>query len=88
MADTKHVVLTGPIKGAVTLPDGSVVDVTPATIEVDSLEQAAEVAHQIGLHWQANGHPDDVEYDPKSGKNVQRKFAYDDSHHKAHGKKG
>jgi len=85
----KHAILTGPITGLVRLPDGSEVDVTPALVYVDSPEQAAEVAHQIGLAHAKHGHPDDVELDAK-GERVQRAFAYDDSHHKAHarGKKG
>lgn len=52
-----HAVLTGPIKGTVTLADGTVVDVKPTLIYVDSPEQAAEVAHLIGERYAAEGHP-------------------------------
>lgn len=86
MAET-HAVLTGPIKGSVTLSDGTSVDVSDAVVYVDSLERAAEVAHQIGKHWEARGHPDDIEVDEKTGKPVVRPFKYDDSHHKKHGSK-
>jgi hypothetical protein len=52
-----HLVLTGPITGAVVLADGTKVDVTPQLVEVDSPEQAAEVADLIARHYVANGHP-------------------------------
>lgn len=84
----KHAVLTGPISGPVRLSDGSEVDVTPGVVYADSPEQAAEIAHAIGLAHAKAGHPDDIEIDPKTGERVQRKFVYDDSHYKAHGKKG
>jgi hypothetical protein len=87
MAET-HAVLTGPIKGAVTLPDGTEVDVSDAVIYVESPEVAAEVAHQIGMHWKLRGHPDDIEVDEKTGKPVVRPFDYDESHHKKHGRSG
>lgn len=87
MAQEKHVLLTGPISGPVRLADGTEVDVTPAVLEFDSLEQAAEVAHAIGLAHAEVGHPDDVEVDEKTGKRVQRPFVYDDSHHKKHGRR-
>lgn len=73
---TGHVVLTGPIQGTVTLEDGTVVDVSPVAVEVGSPEEAAEVAHQIGLRYAAEGHPDDVERDPETGEMVQREFVY------------
>lgn len=82
-----HVVLTGPIKGSVTLADGSTVDVSPIAVEADSHEHAAEIAHAIGKHWEARGHPDDIEVDEESGKPVVRPFVYDDAHHKEHGRK-
>lgn len=82
-----HVVMTGPISGPVVLADGSVVDVTPEAVEADSAEHAAEIAHAIGQHWAANGHPHDVEIDEKTSQRVQRKFVYDDAHHRKHGKK-
>jgi hypothetical protein len=75
-----HVVLTGPVSGFKTLGDGTVVDVGPETVEVASLEQAAELAHLIGLHHAANGHPYDVDQllDPETGRTVpvQRPFVY------------
>lgn len=72
----EHVVLTGPITGAVTLEDGSTVDVSPAAISAGSPEQAAAIAHAVGLRYAEEGHPDDVEADPKTGKLVQRPFDY------------
>lgn len=81
-----HVVLTGPIRGPVVLADGSVVDVTPEAIEVGSQEEAAEIAHAIGQHWAKVGHPDDFDLDEKTGQRIQRKFVYDDAHHKKHGR--
>lgn len=81
----KHALLTGPIKGPVRLPDGTEVDVTPAVLEFDSQDEAAEVAHAIGQHWAKHGHPDD--FDIEDGERVQRPFVYDDSNHKAHSKK-
>lgn len=70
-----HIVMTGPISGTVTLPSGETVDVTSREIEVDSLEKAAEVAHQLGLRYYAEGHPDDREPD-ETGAMVQRPFDY------------
>ena len=81
----QHAVLTGPIKGPVQLPDGTQIDVSPQVVYVDSLEQAAEVAHAIGQHWAKHGHPDDFDIDEKTGERIQRKFVYDDAHHKKHG---
>lgn len=83
----KPVVLTGPIKGPVQLADGTQVDVTPIAVEADSEEHAAEIAHAIAKHWEKHGHPDDFDLDEKTGQRVQRKFAYDDSHHKKHGRR-
>jgi hypothetical protein len=82
----QHALLTGPIKGPVRLADGSEVDVTPDVLWVDSQEEAAEIAHAIGKHWEKHGHPDDFDIDEKTGDRIQRKFAYDDSHHKKHGR--
>ena len=81
----EHVVLTGPITGDVTLPDGTKVDVSAPVIAVDSPERAAEVAHAIGQHWAepGNTHPGQVDYDPATGKTTVLDFVYDDSHHKA-----
>lgn len=41
------VVMTGTVVGAVELPDGTVVDVTPAVVEVDDEEQAMLLAQAI-----------------------------------------
>lgn len=83
----QHAVITGPIKGPVQLADGTQVDVSAPIVYVDSIEQAAEVAHAIGQHWAKHGHPDDFDIDEKTGDRIQRKFAYDDAHHRKHGKK-
>jgi hypothetical protein len=71
----------------VRLADGTEVDVTPAVLLLDSEEEAAEIAHAIGQHWAKHGHPDDFDIDESTGERVQRKFVYDDSHHKTHGRK-
>lgn len=52
-----HALITGPIKGTVTLADGTVVDVKPDVIHLDTLEQAQEVAALIGDRHAAEGHP-------------------------------
>ncbi len=52
-----HVVLVGPIRGDVTLADGTVVDVRPDPVYVDSAEKAAEVAHLVAQRYVAEGHP-------------------------------
>jgi hypothetical protein len=52
-----HAVLTGPIRGTVTLEDGTVVDVRPEIVYVETHEQAKEVAHLIGERYAAEGHP-------------------------------
>lgn len=72
-----HMVMTGPIKGKVVLDDGTSVDVTPAVIEVESQERAAQVAHAIGLHWAdpTNAHPAMVDVDP-DGTTHPRPFIY------------
>lgn len=72
----QHVLLTGPIRGTVTKADGSEVDVTPAVIAVDSVEEAEEVSFLIGEHWVENGHPDDVEKDEDDNV-VQRPFEHE-----------
>lgn len=51
-----HVLLTGPIRGTVTLASGKEIDVRPDQIEVDPAE-AAEIAHLIGERYAAEGHP-------------------------------
>ncbi|MGL5826897.1 MAG: hypothetical protein ACRCYU_19115 [Nocardioides sp.] len=77
-----HVLLTGPITGVVTKGDGTVVNVTPGVIAVADQAEANELAHLIGLRYQAEGHPDDIEVDdnPDSdtyGQVVQREFVYE-----------
>lgn len=71
-----HVVLTGPIRGNLTLADGTMVDVTPPVVEVAGPEQAAEINTLIGQHWEATGHPDDVEWDEETQTLIQRPFVY------------
>lgn len=73
-----HVVLTGPIRGSVTLEDGTVVDVTPEIVEVSGQAEADEVAHLVGLRYAEEGHPNDVERDPESGELIQQPFVYVD----------
>lgn len=76
--DQKHVLLTGPVQGLMTLEDGTVINVTPAAIEVTP-EQAEELSFLIGEHWVKNGHPDDIDEDD-DGTPVQRPFVH--KHHK------
>lgn len=52
-----HAVFTGPIQGEVRLSDGTMVDVTPPVIYVDTEQQAAEVASLIGDRHENEGHP-------------------------------
>lgn len=52
-----HLLGTGPIQADLTTSDGTVYDVRPEVIEVASKDHADELAHLIGLHYQANGHP-------------------------------
>lgn len=52
-----HVLFTGPVRGVVTLADGTDVDVTPERLELDSPEQVAEVADLIGRKYAEEGHP-------------------------------
>ena len=53
----KPVVFTGPnISGSVTLPDGTVYDVTPDFVEVEPGHEG-HVAHAIGVRHQEEGHP-------------------------------
>ena len=77
----EHVMLTGPIRGNVELADGTLVDVTPAAIDVTGKtpEEIEEIDFLIGQHWVENGHPDDRERDddedsPTYGEVVQRPF--------------
>lgn len=75
--EAAHVVLTGPIKGRLILADGTPYDVNAYAVPVASPEHAAELAHLIGLHYEAEGHPDDQEFDEESGLMVQRPFVYE-----------
>lgn len=50
------VVITGPIYGEVTLPDGTTYDVTDDAIEVPA-KHAEQVAAAIGDRHEAEGHP-------------------------------
>jgi hypothetical protein len=52
-----HALLTGPIRGTVTLADGTVVDVRPDIVYLDTHEQAKEAAILIGERYAAEGHP-------------------------------
>lgn len=61
----KHVVLTGPIRGSVTLPDGREISVSAPVVEVDDLATAEAVAAAIGERYAAEGHPDDDPADPQ-----------------------
>lgn len=70
-----HALLTGPITGLLTLADGTKVDVSPDAIEVDP-SHVDELCDLIGKHWEANGHPHDIEVDEDSGELVQRDFVY------------
>lgn len=71
-----HVVITGPIQGSVELADGKVVDVSPDVVEVQSQEEADEVAHLIGQRYSEEGHPAiPVDEDHPEG------FQYDASAH-------
>jgi len=56
-ASDGHVVMTGPINGSVTVPDGTEYDVTEQFIEVASLEHAGHVSHAIGVRHEDEGHP-------------------------------
>lgn len=71
-----HLVMTGPIRGTVTCADGTIVDVTGPGLEATTPAQAAEIAHLIGLRYATEGHPDDVELDPATGRMVSVPFEY------------
>ena len=58
----EHVVLTGPIVGTVTLPDGSEVDVTADVVAADSPEHAAQIAHAVSQRYADEGHPTDPNF--------------------------
>lgn len=61
-ASMSHAVITGPIQGSVTLPDGREFDVTPGFITVDDKETADAVAAAIGESYATNGHPTDPNF--------------------------
>ena len=58
----EHVVLTGPITGTVTLPDGTEVDVSEEAVEAASPEQAEEIAHAVATRYAEEGHPTDPNF--------------------------
>lgn len=53
----QHALYTGPIRGTVTLADGTVVDVRPDVVYLDTLEQVEETARLIAERHVAKGHP-------------------------------
>jgi len=57
-----HAVLTGPITGSVTLPDGREIDVSMPLVEVDDQATADAVAHAIACRYRDEGHPTDPEF--------------------------
>lgn len=57
-----HIVLTGPITGTITRPDGTVVDVSAEAVEVDTQEEADEIAQAVAERYAAEGHPFMVEH--------------------------
>lgn len=66
---SKPVLLTGPVSRPIQLADGTVIDVSDPFIELASAEQAGEVSHRIGLHYEDEGHPGhqsrfSADYDP------------------------
>ena len=75
MTQGSHAVITGPIQALVTLEDGTVVNASPPVIYFDTQDQALDAADKIGKHYEANGHPDDIEQD-ENGDFVQREFVY------------
>jgi hypothetical protein len=52
-----HAVLTGPIRGTVTLPDGRSVDVSDDIVYLETPEDAQAVAEAIGDRHARDGHP-------------------------------
>lgn len=67
-----HVVMTGPISGAVTLEDGTTYDVSGLFVEVDP-DHAEEVAHLIGQRYADEGHPTDPNYTYTAPKKFAKK---------------
>ncbi len=51
------VFMPGPVRGEITLSDGTVVDVTPEAI-VLPMEQHAEAAQLVADRYETEGHPD------------------------------
>jgi hypothetical protein len=72
MSQGNHAVLVGPIRGTVTLEDGTEVDVRPAVVYVDTLAQAHEVADKVGARYAREGHPD---HDPGDGFNFDAELS-------------
>jgi hypothetical protein len=62
MTTASHAVITGPISGTVTLPDGREFDVSPGFITVDDQATADAVAIAIGESYANNGHPTDASF--------------------------
>jgi hypothetical protein len=62
MTSGTYAVITGPISGPVTLPDGREFDVTPGFIMVDDQATADAVAAAIGEAHAENGHPTDPNF--------------------------
>lgn len=73
-------VLTGPVRGLVTLSDGRSVDLSATYVAVRSPEEEAELFDAIGQIHVANGHPEDIDVltDPETGESVlvQRPFVH------------
>lgn len=63
-----NAVVTGPISGTVTLPDGREIDVTAPVVIVEDDATAAAVADAIGRRYASEGHPTDPNftYNPPS----------------------
>lgn len=84
----EQAVMTGPVTGLKTLADGTVIDVTPPFVALETVEQVALLNDVIGLHHVENGHPDDVDHllDPETGKTipVQRPFVFTTSEGDTH----
>jgi hypothetical protein len=59
------IVLTGPISGTVTLPDGKTINVTPEVVEVADDAEAIALSNAIGARHAAEGHPDFIK-DPEA----------------------
>jgi hypothetical protein len=53
----QHAVVVGPIKGEVTLKDGTSIDVSPDVVMVDSLDKAQQVADLVADRYANEGHP-------------------------------